>query len=32
MPPMLEVKGLSKIYRRGRLDRTPSFRLTAEPL
>jgi ABC-type multidrug transport system ATPase subunit len=30
MPPMLEVKGLSKIYRRGHFDRTPSFRLTAD--
>jgi ABC-type multidrug transport system ATPase subunit len=27
---MLEVKALEKIYRRGRLDRTPSFRLTAD--
>jgi hypothetical protein len=27
---MLEVKALEKIYRRGRLSRTPSFRLTAD--
>jgi ABC-type multidrug transport system ATPase subunit len=27
---MLEVKALEKIYRRGRLDRAPSFRLTAD--
>jgi ABC-type multidrug transport system ATPase subunit len=27
---MLEVKALEKIYRRRRLDRTPSFRLTAD--
>jgi ABC-type multidrug transport system ATPase subunit len=27
---MLEVKALEKIYRRGRFDRAPSFRLTAD--
>ena len=27
---MLEVKALEKVYRRGPLDRTPSFRLTAD--
>jgi ABC-type multidrug transport system ATPase subunit len=30
MLPMLEVKGLEKIYRRGWLDRSPTFRLTAD--
>ncbi len=30
MPPLLEVKALEKVYRRGPLDRTPSFRLTAD--
>ena len=30
MAPMLEVKALEKIYRRGRLDRAASFRLTAD--
>ncbi|WP_374633447.1 ATP-binding cassette domain-containing protein [Ferrovibrio sp.] len=30
MSLMLEVKGLEKIYRRGRLDRTPTFRLSAD--
>ena len=30
MTAMLEVKGLEKIYRRGRLDRAPSFRLNAD--
>jgi ABC-type multidrug transport system ATPase subunit len=27
---MLEVKGVEKIYRRGRLDRTPTFKLKAD--
>ncbi len=27
---MLEVRNLEKVYRRGRLDRTPTFRLTAD--
>lgn len=30
MAAMLEVRSLEKIYRRGRLDRTPTFRLTAD--
>ncbi len=30
MTAMLEVKGLEKVYRRGLLDRTPSFRLAAD--
>ena len=30
MAPMLEAKGLEKIYRRGWLDRAPTFRLTAD--
>jgi ABC-type multidrug transport system ATPase subunit len=30
MTAMLEVRGLEKIYRKGRLDRTPTFRLTAD--
>jgi ABC-type multidrug transport system ATPase subunit len=30
MPPMLEVKGLEKTYRRGWLERAPTFRLTAD--
>jgi ABC-type multidrug transport system ATPase subunit len=30
MTAMLEVKGLEKIYRKSRFDRTPTFRLTAD--
>lgn len=30
MTAMLEVRGLEKIYRKSRLDRTPTFRLTAD--
>jgi ABC-type branched-subunit amino acid transport system ATPase component len=30
MTPMLEVRGLEKVYRKGRFDRTPTFRLTAD--
>lgn len=30
MAPMLEVQGLEKTYCKGRLDRTPTFRLTAD--
>lgn len=30
MPHMLEVRGLKKIYRRGLLDRTPTFQLAAD--
>ncbi len=30
MSPMLEVRGLQKVYTRGRFDRTPTFRLAAD--
>ena len=30
MTSMLDVRKLEKVYRRGRLDRTPTFRLTAD--
>lgn len=30
MTAMLEVKSLEKVYRKGRLDRTPTFRLSAD--
>ncbi|QYK41116.1 MAG: ATP-binding cassette domain-containing protein [Paracoccaceae bacterium] len=30
MVAMLEVRGLEKVYRKGRLDRTPTFRLSAD--
>jgi ABC-type branched-subunit amino acid transport system ATPase component len=30
MPPMLDVRNLSKVYHRGRFDRTETFRLSAD--
>jgi ABC-type multidrug transport system ATPase subunit len=30
MTAMLEVRNLQKIYRKGRLDRTPTFHLSAD--
>ncbi|MEZ5864762.1 MAG: hypothetical protein R3D25_12130 [Geminicoccaceae bacterium] len=30
MAPMLAVDGLEKVYRKGWLDRTPTFRLAAD--